>query len=198
MAHAWQLKGIRIVGFICKGHSSYLWIHWHHVRSSSCTGSRYMSIQSMPHEILTLIITEQLLPAKDRARLGGTCQRSLHEWSEKSPQWRALVEKHFSHKWQTLYRTAPASLNFARIYALETAVLKGSVNVSYTLMRVEDGCDSMTMLQRFMCVCMLPIKPSWRLSCWQKMQASGLFLTPRKKKHDDTNIKTRRISHGTP
>lgn len=115
-----------------------------------------MSIQSMPHEILTLI-TEQL-PAKDRARLGGTCQR-LHDWSEKSQQWRALVERHFSHKWQTLYRTAPASLNFARIYALETAVLKGSVNVSYTLMRVEDGCDSMTMLQRFMCVCMLPIKP---------------------------------------
>lgn len=115
-----------------------------------------MTIQSMPHEILTLI-TEKLDP-KNRARLGATC-RSLHAWSEKSPQWRKLVEKTFAHQWNSLYATAPSSLNFARIYALETAVRRGDCRVSYTLVRLEESCDTLTFLQRVMCVCMLPLKP---------------------------------------
>jgi F-box-like len=116
-----------------------------------------MTIQSMPPEILTHI-TDNLLDPKHRARLGATC-RSLHDWSEKSPQWRRLVQKHFSHKWDALYATAPPTLNFARIYALETAVQSGSCRVSYALMQVSEDSETLTFLQRVVCVCLLPVKP---------------------------------------
>lgn len=116
-----------------------------------------MTIQSMPREVLVLI-TDNLWNGKDRARLGATC-RALHDWSENSPQWRQLVQKHFRHKWDALYATAPPSLPFARIYALESAVESGAAHVSYTLIEVLEDSETLTFLQRVVCACLLPIKP---------------------------------------
>ena len=77
-----------------------------------------MTIDNLPREILEQISDN--LENRDVCHFS-QANKTLHTWSEKSPQWRRRVRDDFRERYENCYSLLSSQISFARIYALEKA-----------------------------------------------------------------------------